>query len=84
MDWPFETYIKRPLHRRVKGVAEIAGQRNGAWEIRNVWIETGENLFRPADYDERKQVEISLQMMAGGKIGRAYRKSLKEPEYEHC
>lgn len=84
MDWPFETYIMRPLPMRVKGIAEIAGNRNGFWEVRDIWIQQDGNLFRAAGHDERKQIELSLQMMAGGKIGKAYRDSLLEPEYEHC
>ena len=84
MDWPFDVFLLRPVPRRVQGLAEIAGDWRGNWEIKDIWISTAPKTFRLADHAERQQISLSLHMMAGGEIGRAYRKSIQEPVYEHC
>ena len=77
MDWPFETFLPSPIlpPRRVSGVAEIVGRRNGAWQIGNIYLL--EHGVRIAGYDERREIEMRLQTMAGGDIGRAYRRSME-------
>lgn len=81
MDWPFETLIHRPQTKRVCGVAEIVG-REGVWQVGQIYV--SDRLgWRHADRDEQREISWSLHALAGGDIGRAYRRSLKEPRHEH-
>lgn len=79
MDWPFETFIPQPP-RRVSGFAEIVGNSHGGWHIGQIYVGP---QFRQADRDERKQIEMSLHTLAGGAIGRAYRKTMEGERREH-
>lgn len=83
MDWPFETLIHLPQPKKVCGVAEIVGDSKGEWDIGHVYVRNHHG-FRFADHIERREVCLTLYTLAGGNIGRAYRKSLREPRYEQC
>lgn len=83
MDWPFETLIHRPQPKKVCGVAEIVGREGGVWQVGQIYV--ADRLgWRHADRDEQREISWSLHTLAGGNIGRAYRKSLREPRYEQC
>ena len=82
MDWPFETNICRPVPRRICGFAEIVGKEGGVWQVGQIYV--SDRLgWRHADHDEALDIAWTLHLLAGGDIGRAYRKSIKEPGYEH-
>lgn len=83
MEWPFATYIMQPLPRKIEGIAEVAGTRDGSWEVRDIWIKTGHRTYRSASYDERQQIKLTLELLAGGQIGRAYRESTQEPQHDY-
>lgn len=80
MDWPFSTYVTHPRPKVISGIAEIAGDRGGSWQVTTIYIEDQfgrRRMYRHADYDERRQIEMSLHVLAGGDIGRAYRRSME-------
>jgi len=77
MDLRFDVFVPIPVPRRVRGIAEIAGDARGKWEIRDIWIEISPFGFRLAGYDERKTIRSALHAMAGSDIGRYYRGSLR-------
>lgn len=83
MDWPFETIIHRPVPKRICGVAEIVGGEGGVWQVGQIYV-ADRCGWRHADCHEQKDIAWNLHTLAGGDIGRAYRKSLREPSHEHC
>lgn len=77
MDVSFEVILKDPVPHKVRGIAEVAGDPKGRWEVRDIWIATHPFGYRLAGYDERQNIRLALHMLAGGDIGRSYRGSLK-------
>lgn len=81
MDWPFHL----PAHGRCRpplsGFAEIAGGLH-EWIIANVYVSDTWG-WRMADRDEHALVALSLHMLWGGAIGRAWRAAQEEPHETH-
>ena len=82
MDWPFDVFVQHPP-RRIAGVAEIVGERNGSWEIGQIYVRNDEGAVRHADVAERRDVSLSLFMLASTAIGRAYRKTMERGNDHH-